>query len=128
MGSFLFSLCNNDFGIWTSYPVLPCKSMSSVGRAENTGKLCSKHSRPVSPMYITGAGVLAYIAPKNLKQKQIKARYNIKETENQKRQNIIPIFSLPLKTEKLNCLWSKEGRQDTFGRGRNEIADHSLKH
>lgn len=43
-------------------------------------------------MYITWAGVLAYIAPKNLKQKQIKARYNIKETENQNRQSIIPIL------------------------------------
>lgn len=33
-----------------------------------------------------------------------------------------------LKTEKLNCLWSTEGREDTFGKGRNKITDHSLKH
>lgn len=37
-----------------------------------------------------------------------------------------PFYSL--KTEKLNSLWSNEGRQDPFGRGGSKITDHSLKH
>lgn len=61
-------------------------------------------------MYITWAGVLAYIAPKNLKQNQIKARHNIKETENQKRQSIIPILQSEDREIKLFVVkWGQTG-------------------
>lgn len=124
MGSFL-SFCN-EFGIWTLYPVLPCNSMP-MWAGQRTQPNCAANTADLSHQCTShGQVCLLTLDLKTSSKTRLKQDITSRKLKIRKDRASFPFYSL--KTEKLNCLWSNEGRQDIFGRGRNKITDHSLKH